>query len=392
MAKINLPSDFAKEIAKSLGMTEKWVDEWFEIDENKEGYFIAKLKPKKFLEKDQFRTLCALTRDLGGEGYLQGAKAWSVPGPLAKKPLPQADTTSTPSPMNARSKPEPSGVTPPIVSMDKSKPTYTMVPIKALFSMPFQSRTTEDPEIEELVESIKVYGVLEPILVRPKPDGVYEIVAGERRVKAAEKAGLTEIPVMIRFLSDQEAYECQLIENIQRKDLADIEKARMLDYMIKKFGYLQKDLAKKLGKTEGWVSQHLAMLKIEELYPGKVEIGKLTERQARELLAASEEKREEILTQMTEAGEVPSAREIRRAVQPELAATTSPLTQEHIEHEHPPLPSESSIESSQKEHVEPPEPKPEPIDVAEFTCKICGETYRISHVKLGVHELELMKQ
>jgi len=111
MAKINLPSDFAKEIAKSLGMSDKWVDEWFDIEEDKQGYFVAKLKPKKYLEKDQFRTMCVLVRDLGGEGYLEGMKAWRVPGPLAKKPLPQANTTSTPSPMDARSKPEPiSGV------------------------------------------------------------------------------------------------------------------------------------------------------------------------------------------------------------------------------------------------------------------------------------------
>jgi hypothetical protein len=99
-----LPSDFAKEIAKSLGVTDKWVDEYFEVEEDKQGFFVAKLKPKKFLENDQFRTMCALARDLGGEGYLQGMKAWKVPGPLAKKPLPQQNTTSTPGPMFARSK------------------------------------------------------------------------------------------------------------------------------------------------------------------------------------------------------------------------------------------------------------------------------------------------
>ena len=97
---MKLPSDFAKKIAEALGMTEKWVQEWFDVEEDKQGYFVAKLKPKKFLDKkDQFRTMCALVRDLGGEEYLKGAMAWKVPGPYAKKP----DTTSTPE--DARSKP-----------------------------------------------------------------------------------------------------------------------------------------------------------------------------------------------------------------------------------------------------------------------------------------------
>ena len=80
-----------------MGMTEKWVDEWFDIEEDKQGYFVAKLKPKKFLAREQFRTMCALVRDLGGENYLEGMKAWKVPGPYAKKSKP-ADTTSTPRP------------------------------------------------------------------------------------------------------------------------------------------------------------------------------------------------------------------------------------------------------------------------------------------------------
>lgn len=257
MAKINLPSDFAKEIAKSLGMTDKWVDEWFTVEEDKQGYFIAKLKPKKFLEKDQFRTMCALARDLGGEGYLEGMKAWKIVGPLAKKPMPPADTTSTPSPTATWSKPEPSGVTPHVVSMDKSKPSYITVPIKALFSMPFQSRTTEDPELEELVESVKTYGVLEPILVRLKPPGLYEIVAGERRIKAAEKAGLVEVPVIIRWLTDEEAFIIQATENLHRKDWTEEEKTRYLGWLAKKTGWNAQQIADKLKMSYQWVVKYL---------------------------------------------------------------------------------------------------------------------------------------
>lgn len=125
-----------------------------------------------------------------------------------------------------------------------------MVPLKALLSMPFQCRTNpDDPEMAELTESIRTLGVLQPILVRPKPNGLYEIVYGQRRARAAEKAGLIEVPANIRILSDQEAYEIQFTENLQREDLSNMEKARMLDFMIKKFGCLQKDLAQKLGKS-----------------------------------------------------------------------------------------------------------------------------------------------
>ena len=321
---MKLLSDFAEKIAETLGMTVQGVEEFFEVYEDREGYFIAKPKPStRWIDTPQFNAMCILARRLGGD-YVEGARAWKVPGPYAKKPQapegPKPVTTSTPSPQSqdACSKPEPSGVTPHVVTDDKSRSPQTTVPIKALLSMPFQCRTNPvDPEMAELTESIRALGVLQPILVRPKPNGLYEIVYGQRRVKAAEKAGLVEIPANIRILSDQEAYEVQFAENLQREDLSDMEKARMLDFMIKKFGYTQEALAQKLGKTKGWVSQHIAMLELEKVYPGKLQNGELTERQAREILAAPEEKREEIIDKINETGEIPSAREIRRAVQPE---------------------------------------------------------------------------
>lgn len=309
MSNIKVPADFATYISDSLGIAKSEVDGMFEVGETKDGYFCARLLPKQWLKTEQFTMLCALARDLGGD-YVKEKRMWRVPGPYAKK----AQSSQVPE----RKTEEKPAVAPPVLSYDKSKQPYTILPIKALLSMPFQSRQQiEDPDFLDLIESIRVYGILEPVLVRPKPNELYEIVAGERRARAAEKAGLVEIPAIIKFLSDQEAYECQLIENIQRRDLSDMEKARMLDYMIKKFGYLQKDLAKKLGKNEGWVSRHLAMLKIQQLAPGQVETGQVTERQARAFLAAPEEKREEILDRARETGEFPSAREIDAAVQPE---------------------------------------------------------------------------
>jgi len=311
--------------------------------------------------------MCALVRDLGGEEYLKGAMAWKVPGPYAKKP----DTTSTPE--DARSKPsegpqpeakkEPSSVASKVLTEDKSRPPQFMVPVKALLSMPFQCRTTpDDPEMAELTESIKALGVLQPILVRPKPNGLYEIVYGQRRVKAAEKAGLVEIPANVRILSDQEAYEVQFSENIQREDLSDMEKARMLNFLITKFGYTQEQLAKKLGKSQPWISQHLAMLQIPENITRVIKYGVLTEGQAREILAAPAEKREEILDHITETGEVPSIREIRRAAQPEQLSEPMGPTPGHLEPER--------------------EPRPEEIDTGfEWTCPECEEKFQLIHVK-----------
>ena len=327
MAGLKLPADFALKIRESLGLSVEGCEAFFDVEEDKSGYFVAKLKPKQFLDKAQFRMLCALARDLGGEGYLQGAKAWRVPGPYVKKdtgkPLGQGmdSERSYKEPGNAIPK---ESVTP---RKDAASP-FVFLPIEALLSMPFQSRLIrEDSELLDLVVSVKIYGVLEPILVRPKENGLYEVVAGGRRVVAAKKAGLVEVPAIVKALNDQEAYEVQLIENVQRRDLSDMEKARMLDFMIKKFGYTQEALAQKLGKTQGWVSQHISMLKLEaDYYPGNnvetvspgTQTGVITERQAREILAASPEKREEIIGEINRTGEVPSARDLHEKVQPSV--------------------------------------------------------------------------
>jgi ParB/RepB/Spo0J family partition protein len=265
---LRLPSDFAKKVAESLGITARGVDQLFDFSEDKQGFFVARLKPQQFLDKkDQFRTMCALVRDLGGEEYLKGAMAWKVPGPYAKKgaekPSGQAMDSQRGykepgSALPAEPRKEPSGVAPRVVTDDKSRPPQTTVPIKALLSMPFQCRTNpDDPEMAELTESIKALGVLQPILVRPKPNGLYEIVYGQRRARAAEKAGLVEVPVTIRFLSDDEAFTLQLTENLQRKDLSEEEKTRALGELAKRTGWNAQRIADKLKMSYTWVVKYL---------------------------------------------------------------------------------------------------------------------------------------
>jgi len=242
---LKLPTDWAKVIAQALNVSEVNVESLFEVGEDKQGWFYAKRRKSAWLELNQFKALCSVAKDYGGE-YSKPENSWRVPGPYVKRQE-QAAT----------SMPLPGGESIPAVKQSitkeipPSQPTpFQMVSVNALYSMPFQSRTTEDPELEELVQSLKTYGLLEPILVRRKPSGALEVVAGERRLKAAKQAGLTDIPVVIKPLSDQEACEVQLIENVQRKDLADIEKARMLDYMLNQYGYTQEQLAKKIGKSQ----------------------------------------------------------------------------------------------------------------------------------------------
>ena len=277
-------------------------------------------------------SLFALTReaieDLGGKygGYHTKAAHYEIPKETSK-PLPSLPV-ETPQ----------SSVTPHVVSTDKSKPPKVekdrpaiykkpgsvlpeeigvkLVNVDDLVQSPFWTRKfVEDENFIELAESIRQYGVAQNLLVR-YVDKKMEIVVGHRRWLAARKAGLTQIPVKIRNLSDEEVLLLQFDENERRKDLTDIEKAHSLRRMIDFFDCTQEALAQKLGKSRQWITNHMRMLKLEEGHPGViVETGELTERQARELLKVPEEKREEILQKAKINGKIPSARTIRDLAQ-----------------------------------------------------------------------------
>ncbi|MCJ7559747.1 ParB N-terminal domain-containing protein, partial [Candidatus Bathyarchaeota archaeon] len=201
---LKLPIDFAKKIGEVLVISEQGVDQLFEVEEDKAGFFVAKLKPRQFLEKEQFKTMCALVRDLGGEGYLQGAKAWRIPGPFVKKSseVPSGQETDFLATHKAPGAVPRvlSGVAPDSVALDKSKPLFSMLPVKGLLSMPFQCREGigEGAKFAELVESIRTLGVLQPIVVRQKASGSFEIVAGERRVAACKRLGIAGIPANVK--------------------------------------------------------------------------------------------------------------------------------------------------------------------------------------------------
>lgn len=141
----------------------------------------------------------------------------------------------------------------------------------------------DEDKLEELATSIKQYGVIQPIIVTPKDD-YYQIIAGERRWRASKKAGLTEIPCLVRTKSEQENREISLIENIQRENLNAIEKARGLRRLLDDYGMSQQELADKIGVTRSALTNNVRIL---NLSPEVIEMAlehNFSERQCRELL------------------------------------------------------------------------------------------------------------
>ena len=147
-----------------------------------------------------------------------------------------------------------------------------------------QARKKFDEEaIEELAESIKIYGVIQPIIVK-KQDGYYEIVAGERRWRASKKAGLSEIPCIVRDDTERKSKEISLIENIQREDLNPIEKARGFRQLIDEYGLKQQELADMMGMNRTTVTNSLRILNLDPRVIDLALAGKLTEGHCRSLL------------------------------------------------------------------------------------------------------------
>ncbi len=166
-----------------------------------------------------------------------------------------------------------------------------LVPISDLSPSPFQPRQVFDPErLSELADSIRSQGIIQPLLVRESSDGVktrYEIIAGERRWRAAQSASLHEVPVIVRPMSDKDAAEVALLENIQREDLSVFEEAEGYRRLITQFNYTQAEAADRVGKSRAHVANVLRLLAMPEGLRRMVEDGQLTAGHARALLSLS---------------------------------------------------------------------------------------------------------
>ena len=158
-----------------------------------------------------------------------------------------------------------------------------------------QPRKDFDEEaLNELADSISVHGLLQPIVVRPRASGRYEIIAGERRWRACRIAGVTRVPVVIKELDEQSAAEVALVENLQREDLNAYEEALGYSTLIEKFGLTQENAASRVGKSRAAVANALRLLKLDKKMLEALREGKITAGHARALLSVEGEKRDEL--------------------------------------------------------------------------------------------------
>lgn len=146
-------------------------------------------------------------------------------------------------------------------------------------------KTFDETALAELAESIKQHGVLQPLLVRPLAAGGYQLVAGERRWRACRMAGLTQVPVVIKELTDTETMEIAIIENLQREDLNPIEEAEGLQALIDKCGYTQEEVAASVGKSRPAIANSLRLLRLPEEVREMTKNGEISAGHARALLA-----------------------------------------------------------------------------------------------------------
>src|SRR6516225_1165127 len=160
------------------------------------------------------------------------------------------------------------------------------IPIEEIDRNPFQTRMHMDEgELAELAASITANGVVQPILVRPLASGRFQLIAGERRWRASQKAGKTTIPAILRQVSDEQAMEITIVENLQRADLNAMEQARAFERLSREFHMTQEQMAQRTGKDRATVANFLRLLKLPSGVQTRVEAGELTFGHARALLA-----------------------------------------------------------------------------------------------------------
>lgn len=164
------------------------------------------------------------------------------------------------------------------------------ISVENIIPNPYQPRKVFTPSsLMELSESIKEHGVLQPITVRKLTEKTFELIAGERRLKAAKLAGLIEVPTIIANVSDEQSAVLALIENIQREDLNFIEEAKAYEKLINDYQITQQELSKKVGKNQSTIANKLRILRLPDFIKDKVVENNLTERHARALLKIPDE-------------------------------------------------------------------------------------------------------
>ncbi len=176
-------------------------------------------------------------------------------------------------------------VTPTAVKTTKENGSFSHVRVEEISVNPFQPRTEFDPvALQELSESISLQGLIQPITVRKISDGNYQLISGERRLRASRLAGITEIPAYIRTANDQQMLEMALIENIQRENLNAIEVALSFQRMIEECNLKQEELGERVSKNRSTVTNYLRLLKLPPVIQAAIRDGALTMGHARALI------------------------------------------------------------------------------------------------------------
>lgn len=172
----------------------------------------------------------------------------------------------------------------PFIQGEKNREEVVKVKIDDIKVNPYQPRVIfNEEEIKELANSIKNYGVIQPLLIREK-DEKYELVAGERRLRACRNLGMETVPAVIRNIDDLEMAEIALVENLQRRDLSFMEEARAYQQLIEKFSLTQQELAQKIGKGQSTIANKLRLLTLPTDVCKRIDMEFISERHARALL------------------------------------------------------------------------------------------------------------
>ncbi len=182
---------------------------------------------------------------------------------------------------------------------DKSKKTFQgirEIPLKQIEPNPNQPRQNfKETRIQELVDSIKIHGVLQPLIVEKKTKDKYQIIAGERRFRACRRLKKETVPVILKDVDASQKLEMSLIENIQRQDLNPIEKAEAFKHFIEDFGLTQKQISKKLGKSRSSIANTLRLVNLDEDIKNALRDNKISEGHARILLSLKNSSKQKIL-------------------------------------------------------------------------------------------------
>lgn len=175
----------------------------------------------------------------------------------------------------------------PDINVDQENRLLTIEIISITLSK-YQPRTFfSERELKDLASSIKEVGILQPLIVRQTGDDEYELIAGERRLRAAHLAGLTEVPVIVKDFDDKKSFEAALIENIQRADLTPIEEAAGYQQFINEYGYTQEELSQIIGKSRSYIANTLRLLNLPEKVRRYVHEGLISAGHARALLSSN---------------------------------------------------------------------------------------------------------